>query len=101
MKHKRRGTVKSFCTKTSWRCCAFCSSNSREAVKFYAAGSVADGRKIQKCVLIKKDLILMLTSKPHEVISISILNVESWKGKVYIATKLLHLDGTKGQFVLC
>jgi hypothetical protein len=40
----------------------------------------------------------MLRSKPHEVISI--LNVESCEGKVYIATKLLHLDGTKLGFVL-
>jgi hypothetical protein len=56
-----------------------------------------EGRPI-KCGLIKKDLILMLTSKPNEVVSI--LNVESWEGNVYIATKLLHLDGTKLQFVL-
>jgi hypothetical protein len=49
--------------------------------------------KPKKCGLIKRDLILMLRSKPHEVISI--LNVESWKGKFYIATKLLHLEGTK------
>jgi hypothetical protein len=49
--------------------------------------------KPKKCGLIKKYLILMLRSKPHEVMSV--LNVESWEGKVYIATKLLHLDGTK------
>jgi hypothetical protein len=39
----------------------------------------------------------MFRSKPHEVVSI--LNVDSWEGKVYIATKLLHLDSTKWQFV--
>jgi hypothetical protein len=62
-------------------------------MKLRAAGSEADRRKPQKCGLIKKDLILVLRSKPHEVFSI--LNVESWEEKVYIATKLLHLDGTK------
>jgi hypothetical protein len=49
--------------------------------------------KPRKCGLIKEDLVLMPRSKPHEVISI--LNVESWDGNVYIAMKLLHLDGTK------
>jgi len=47
MKHKRRGTV-SFCTKTSWKCSAFYSSNSRVAMKFRAAGSVADRKKTQE-----------------------------------------------------
>jgi hypothetical protein len=64
-----------------------------------AVGSRISGRRKEnpkKNGLIKKDLILMLTSKPHEVISI--LNVESWEGKVCIATKLLHLGGTELQF---
>jgi hypothetical protein len=46
--------------------------------------------KPKKCGLIKKYLILMHRSKSHEVISI--LNVKSCEGKVYIATELLHLD---------
>jgi len=49
--------------------------------------------KPKKYGRIKRDLMLMLRSKPHEVIST--LNVEFWEGKVYIATKLLYLDGTK------